>query len=69
MTMDTRDQDPVFLFHKGGKIEVRPTIKVRDQDSLSLAYTPGAAHAATNFIATPFMQYRLPVGNGPSSNT
>mmetsp|Transcript_6306 Transcript_6306/g.25207 ORF Transcript_6306/g.25207 Transcript_6306/m.25207 type:complete len:81 (+) Transcript_6306:2124-2366(+) len=27
------------------------------------------ADAGSNFIAAPFMQYRKPVGGGPSSNT
>jgi malate dehydrogenase (oxaloacetate-decarboxylating) len=34
---------PVFTLHRGGKIEIRPTISVNDRHALSLAYTPGVA--------------------------
>lgn len=34
---------PVFALHRGGKIEVRPTVSVNDRRTLSLAYTPGVA--------------------------
>jgi malate dehydrogenase (oxaloacetate-decarboxylating) len=56
-TVDSHDQDPVFLFHKGGKIEVRATIKVRDQDSLSLAYTPGVATICEAIARDPHLAY------------
>ncbi len=35
--------DPAFPLHHGGKIEVRPTVRIRDADGLALAYTPGVA--------------------------
>ena len=35
------DDDPAFALHRGGKLEVRSTVPVRDADDLSLAYTPG----------------------------
>jgi len=35
--------DPVFALHRTGKIEMRPTISVRNASDLSLAYTPGVA--------------------------
>nr|WP_206441934.1 NADP-dependent malic enzyme [Streptomyces boncukensis] len=35
--------DPAFALHRGGKMEVRATVPVRDADDLSLAYTPGVA--------------------------
>ncbi|MDY7106663.1 MAG: NAD-dependent malic enzyme [Actinomycetota bacterium] len=35
--------DRTFLLHLGGKIEVTPTVPVRNRDDLSMAYTPGVA--------------------------
>ncbi|MFZ0323265.1 MAG: NADP-dependent malic enzyme [Actinomycetes bacterium] len=37
------DVDPVLALHRRGKIEVRPTARVRDRVGLSMAYTPGVA--------------------------
>ncbi len=34
---------PQFVAHEGGKVEVRATKPLRDQDDLSLLYTPGVA--------------------------
>ncbi len=39
--------DPVFALHRTGKIEMRPTISVRNAADLSLAYTPGVARVCT----------------------
>jgi malate dehydrogenase (oxaloacetate-decarboxylating) len=41
------DADPAFPLHKGGKIEIRPTIRVRDGDGLALAYTPGVGRVSS----------------------
>jgi malate dehydrogenase (oxaloacetate-decarboxylating) len=41
-----RDIDPAFPLHHGGKIEVRPTVRIRDAEGLSLAYTPGVARVS-----------------------
>jgi len=38
--------DPAFPLHHGGKIEVRPTVRIRDNEGLSLAYTPGVARVS-----------------------
>jgi malate dehydrogenase (oxaloacetate-decarboxylating) len=38
-----RDADPVFVMHRGGKIDVRPTVDVPDCAALAMAYTPGVA--------------------------
>ena len=38
--------DPAFAIHRGGKIEVTPTIRVRDNEGLALAYTPGVARVS-----------------------
>jgi malate dehydrogenase (oxaloacetate-decarboxylating) len=39
----SRDDDPVFALHRGGKIGVVATVPLRDRDDLSMAYTPGVA--------------------------
>ncbi|MET8146005.1 NADP-dependent malic enzyme [Sphaerisporangium sp. NPDC005288] len=39
--------------HRGGKLEVRSTIPVRDADDLSLAYTPGVARVCTAIADQP----------------
>ncbi|UGQ14325.1 NADP-dependent malic enzyme [Yinghuangia sp. ASG 101] len=41
------DVDPAFALHRGGKLEIRSTVPVRDKDDLSLAYTPGVARVCT----------------------
>jgi malate dehydrogenase (oxaloacetate-decarboxylating) len=43
----SRAEDPAFLLHRGGKIEVRSTVPVETRDDLSLAYTPGVARVCT----------------------
>ncbi|MFI7642807.1 NADP-dependent malic enzyme [Nonomuraea sp. NPDC049400] len=47
------DLDPAFALHRGGKLEVRSTVPVRDADDLSLAYTPGVARVCTAIADTP----------------
>ena len=41
MTFDP--DSALFRMHRGGKVEIRPTVVVDDRESLSLAYTPGVA--------------------------
>ena len=41
--MTSRDDQPVYALHRGGKIEMNSTVPLRDRDDLSLAYTPGVA--------------------------
>ena len=38
--------DPVFITHLGGKIEVNATIDVRDNEGLAVAYTPGVGRVS-----------------------
>ncbi|GAA2256260.1 MULTISPECIES: NAD(P)-dependent malic enzyme [Kitasatospora] len=45
--------DAVFALHRGGKMEVRATVPVRDADDLSLAYTPGVARVCTAIAEQP----------------
>ncbi|MEV0970197.1 NAD(P)-dependent malic enzyme [Microtetraspora glauca] len=52
-SLDALDVDPAFALHRGGKLEVRSTIPVRDADDLSLAYTPGVARVCTAIADTP----------------
>jgi malate dehydrogenase (oxaloacetate-decarboxylating) len=52
-----RDLDPAFPLHQGGKIEIRPTVRVRDRAGLSLAYTPGVARVCEAIAAEPDLVY------------
>src|SRR5512139_621516 len=47
------DNDPAFVLHRGGKLEVRSTVPVRDDTDLSLAYTPGVARVCTAIADDP----------------
>ena len=51
------DADPAFPLHRGGKIEVRPTVRVRDRAGLSLAYTPGVARVCTAIADDPDLAF------------
>ncbi|SEF82789.1 malate dehydrogenase (oxaloacetate-decarboxylating) [Thermomonospora echinospora] len=51
------DNDPAFILHQGGKLEVRSTVPVRDADDLSLAYTPGVARVCTAIADHPELAY------------
>ncbi len=52
-SLENLDLDPAFALHRGGKLEVRSTIPVRDADDLSLAYTPGVARVCTAIAESP----------------
>ncbi|MEO3870333.1 NADP-dependent malic enzyme [Nonomuraea sp. B12E4] len=52
-SVDSLDLDPAFALHRGGKIEIRSTVPVRDADDLSLAYTPGVARVCTAIADKP----------------
>jgi len=49
--------DPAFAIHRGGKIEVTPTIRVRDNAGLALAYTPGVARVSEAIAADASLAY------------
>ncbi|WP_244361094.1 NAD(P)-dependent malic enzyme [Microbispora triticiradicis] len=51
--MTSLDLDPAFALHRGGKLEVRSTVPVRDAGDLSLAYTPGVARVCTAIADNP----------------
>lgn len=52
-----RELDPAFPLHRGGKIEVRPTVRIRDREGLALAYTPGVARVSQAIAADPELAY------------
>ncbi|GAA0920691.1 NADP-dependent malic enzyme [Nonomuraea longicatena] len=52
-SLESFDLDPAFALHRGGKLEVRSTIPVRDADDLSLAYTPGVARVCSAIADAP----------------
>ncbi len=57
--MNTPDpSNPVFALHEGGKIEVCPSVEVRDREGLSLAYTPGVALVSQALAEDPELAYR-----------
>jgi malate dehydrogenase (oxaloacetate-decarboxylating) len=45
--------DPDFPLHRGGKIEIRPTVRVRDGETLARAYTPGVGRVSSAIAADP----------------
>jgi malate dehydrogenase (oxaloacetate-decarboxylating) len=45
------ETDPAFALHRGGKLEVRSTVPLRDSRDLSLAYTPGVARVSSAIAA------------------
>jgi malate dehydrogenase (oxaloacetate-decarboxylating) len=49
--------DPAFPLHRGGKIEVRPAVRIRDAEGLALAYTPGVARVAKAIEIDPELAY------------
>src|SRR5262245_46379795 len=48
-----RDDDPVFVMHRGGKIDVRPSVEVPDRAALAMAYTPGVARVCSAIADQP----------------
>jgi len=47
------DEDPVFITHLGGKIEIKPTIDVFDNEGLAVAYTPGVGRVSQAIADNP----------------
>jgi malate dehydrogenase (oxaloacetate-decarboxylating) len=52
------DEDPAFPLHVRGKIEVRPTVRVRDNAGLALAYTPGVGRVSSALALDPSLAWR-----------
>ena len=53
ITTNQYDDDPVFVMHRGGKLEVRSSVEVPDRAALSMAYTPGVARVCTAIADEP----------------
>jgi malate dehydrogenase (oxaloacetate-decarboxylating) len=51
------EEDPAFPLHKLGKIEVRPTVRVRDNAGLALAYTPGVGRVSQALALDPSLAW------------
>ena len=45
--------DRTFLMHRGGKIEIAPTVQLKTREDLSMAYTPGVARVCTAIAEEP----------------
>ncbi len=45
--------DRTFLYHLGGKLEVRNRVRLRNRDQLSMAYTPGVARVSLALAKRP----------------
>src|SRR5262245_33545988 len=46
-------EDPVFVAHERGKLEIRSTVPLANRDDLSIAYTPGVARVCEAIAAEP----------------
>jgi malate dehydrogenase (oxaloacetate-decarboxylating) len=53
------ETDPAFLLHRGGKLEIRSTVPLRDREDLSLAYTPGVARVCSAIHHRPDLVHEL----------
>ena len=54
MYVNTPDpEDPVFTLHRGGKMEISATVRLVDEDDLSMVYTPGVAKVCEAIAADP----------------
>jgi malate dehydrogenase (oxaloacetate-decarboxylating) len=51
-------QDPIFVAHEGGKLEVHSTREIRTREDLSIAYTPGVAQVCTAIAEEPELAVR-----------
>ncbi len=54
-------EQPAFLIHLGGKIEVNSKIPLNNRDQLSMAYTPGVAHVCIAIAAAPHRARKLTI--------
>ena len=53
VSLEALDLDPAFALHRGGKLEIRSTVPVRNADDLALAYTPGVARVCSAIADEP----------------
>ena len=54
---DPYEDDPAFPLHQRGKIEIRPTVRVRDNAGLALAYTPGVGRVSQAIAEDPSLSW------------
>ena len=54
-------QDRTFYLHEGGKIETVSRVELRDNDDLSMAYTPGVARICMAIYEKPELVYRYTI--------
>jgi malate dehydrogenase (oxaloacetate-decarboxylating) len=54
----SREDDPVFQLHEGGKVALASRVTLRNRDDLSMAYTPGVARVCTAIAAEPELVHR-----------
>src|SRR3954470_21677236 len=50
---DDLESDPVFVLHRGGKMEIAQTVALEGREDLSMAYTPGVARVCEAIAARP----------------
>src|SRR3954470_15578196 len=50
---DDLESDPVFVLHRGGKMEIAQTGALEGREDLSMAYTPGVARVCEAIAARP----------------
>jgi malate dehydrogenase (oxaloacetate-decarboxylating) len=50
--------EPVFELHRGGKLEIRSTVPLRDAADLALAYTPGVARVCSAIAERPELAHQ-----------
>jgi malate dehydrogenase (oxaloacetate-decarboxylating) len=61
---DPGHEDPAFVLHRGGKMEIAGTVPLQTQEDLSLAYTPGVARVCEAIASDPTTAHDLTwVGN------
>jgi malate dehydrogenase (oxaloacetate-decarboxylating) len=61
---DPNREDPAFVLHRGGKMEIAGTVPLETREDLSLAYTPGVARVCEAIAADPTAAHDLTwVGN------
>ena len=53
------DDDPAFPLHRNGKMELRPTVRVRDNAGLALAYTPGVGRVSQAIADDPSLGWQF----------
>jgi malic enzyme len=63
---DPNYQDPVFVLHRGGKMEIAGTVPMQTREDLSLAYTPGVARVCQAIASDPTTAHDPPGSGTPS---